>query len=307
MPKKIHIMLSATLAMICLAPHLGPSQQAQLAQAAETAQATQTLSAPPFSEGLQQQLQALSSWSLVIKNLQTGAYSGYHADAWQLPSIPASTYKIPHSLIGLDSGAITLNTLFPWNGQPHEIAGWNQDHQLASAMRVSCVPCYQQVARKIGLERMRSYLKRLHYGQMDVQAGNLDSFWLTGQSQISPLQQLDFLQRLALRQLPIKQEVMLAVEQLIADPEWPGLYGKTGWGRVPHQGFGDSLPNQTHYGWYVGYLRLPGSGAQAEQPTYAFAARLIGKHPLPQGFAAARKQLVLETFQNMGLLPQSHP
>lgn len=247
-----------------------------------------------WSPPLKQTLSKLESWTLVLKDLNTGQLSGYHRDQWNAPSIPASTYKVPHSLIGLDSGVISQETVFPWNGKTHDLKSWNQDHTLKSAFQSSCVPCYQQLAHKIGVTRMQTYLNQLKFGHMHVTHRGLDTFWLTGRSRISPLEQVHFQSRLALGKLPIKPEVQDAVKGIMADPEWVGLHGKTGWGRVPHVDFGNSRPGQRHYGWYVGFYK-------DAKHHVAFASRLKAKTPVPSNFVAHRKQLVVEGLQKMGI------
>ena len=67
--------------------------------------------------------------------------------------IPASTFKIVNTLIGLEEGVITASTTFKWDGTKHSIAVWNQDQTLKSAFRRSCVWCYQSLAAKVGLEK----------------------------------------------------------------------------------------------------------------------------------------------------------
>lgn len=244
---------------------------------------------------LQDRLKSLQSWTVLLYQPETRQTLGLYPAAWNQPSIPASTFKVPNALIGLSAGVVNLETVFPWNGQKYELEGWNRDHTLASAMRVSCVPCFQTVARKIGLERMRAGVQKLQFGQMDVRAANLDRFWLEGKSAISPQEQAQFMAKLALRQHPFPKKHQDSVAQLIADPDIPGLHAKTGWGRVPHQGFGDSLPGQVHFGWYVGYYQSAGK-------TWAFATRLIAKDTLPEGFAALRKEVTLAYLRSQQIV-----
>ena len=73
---------------------------------------------------------------------------------------------------------------------------WEQDLTFKQAFHYSCVPCYQEVARKIGATRMNVWLNKLDYGQMHVDTTNIDVFWLEGDSQINQYQQIDFLKRL---------------------------------------------------------------------------------------------------------------
>ena len=86
------------------------------------------------------------------------------------PKLPASTYKIPHSVIALETGVVADpdGDIFKWDGVTRPIAAWNRDHTLRSAIAASAVPVYQQIARRIGAERMKKYLDLLEYGNRDI-------------------------------------------------------------------------------------------------------------------------------------------
>src|SRR5690606_39375070 len=91
-----------------------------------------------------------------------------HEGACDKPYQPASTFKIPHTLIGLELGElVSTEHEFKWDGVKYPLAAWNQDHTLRSAMEVSCVPCFQQLARRIGEERMSEALRKLDYGRSE--------------------------------------------------------------------------------------------------------------------------------------------
>src|SRR4029453_11981339 len=49
------------------------------------------------------------------------------------PTAPASTFKIPHALIALETGVIDERTVVPWDGTAYDFASWRQDHTLESA------------------------------------------------------------------------------------------------------------------------------------------------------------------------------
>lgn len=64
---------------------------------------------------------------------------------------PASTFKIPSAVIALDHGVLAgADAMLRWDGVPREIAAWNRDHALASALRDSTVWYFQEVARRLG-------------------------------------------------------------------------------------------------------------------------------------------------------------
>lgn len=135
--------------------------------------------------------------SFLLYDLKKNAYTAYRFDRCQQGFLPASTFKIANTLIGLETGILKdEHTPMKWDGVQRDMPAWNQDHTLQSAFQVSCVPCYRELARKIGLENMQNFLNKARYGQMDVRADNLDQFWLTGKSRISQVEEIDFLRRI---------------------------------------------------------------------------------------------------------------
>lgn len=133
--------------------------------------------------------------------------------------LPASTFKIPNSLIALETGVVTDpdKDVFPWDGVKRSIEVWNKDHTLRSAIAVSAVPVYQEIARRIGQERMQKYVDLFDYGNRDI-GGGIDQFWLTGALRIDPVEQVDFVDRLRRRALPISKRS----QDLVADIcRWP--------------------------------------------------------------------------------------
>src|ERR1700730_13223975 len=136
-----------------------------------------------------------------------GTFVGYKIDDYLLIAsdkersgqamLPASTFKIPNSLIALETGVVGDPDIdvFKWDGVVRSIAAWNRDHTMRSAIAVSAVPVYQEIARRIGVQRMQKYIDLLDYGNRDI-GGGLDQFWLTGNLRIDPIQQIDFVDRL---------------------------------------------------------------------------------------------------------------
>ena len=99
--------------------------------------------------------------SFLLYDLQKDAYTAYRYDRCQQAFLPASTFKIANTLIGLETGILPdENAPMKWDGVTRDMAAWNRDHTLRSAFQVSCVPCYRELARQIGLERMTSFVKK---------------------------------------------------------------------------------------------------------------------------------------------------
>lgn len=162
--------------------------------------------------------------------------------------LPASTFKIPNSLIALDLRLVKdEHQVFKWDGKTRDITAWNRDHDLITAMKYSVVPIYQDLARKIGEDRMGKMLAAFDYGNEDI-SGNLDSFWLDGDIRISATEQIDFLRKLYHNKLHVSERSQRIVKQAMLT-EATGDYiirGKTGY----------ALRAEPNIGWWVGWVEL---------------------------------------------------
>jgi beta-lactamase class D len=163
--------------------------------------------------------------------------------------LPASTFKIPNALIGLETGAIAdENEVFGWDGKPKPMPAWERDQTLATGMRDSVVWMFQEVARRIGKPRMREWIDRLDYGNRDI-AGGIDLFWLQGAMRVSAMQQVDFLHRLAEGRLPATQRSQGLVRNAMRIERTPqySLYAKTG-----------TATGRQAITWWVGWVERKG-------------------------------------------------
>src|SRR5687768_13824846 len=95
----------------------------------------------------------------------TGKFTVYNLNRYRDSSyLPASTFKIVNSLVGLQTGNITNDSMIiPWDGVKRR-PEWDQDLSMYRAFRVSSVPYYQELARRIGQDTMQAWLDSLSYG-----------------------------------------------------------------------------------------------------------------------------------------------
>ena len=188
--------------------------------------------------------------TFVLYDVSADTFTGYDRTRADTRFVPDSTFKIVNSLIGLSTATIrNVSEVLPYGGQPQPFPEWQRDLGLRDAIKVSSVPVYQELARRIGLERMQDFVRRLEYGNAQV-GDSVDDFWLAGPLKISALEQVRFLARLAQERLPLPETVQATVRDLICleqGKDWT-LYGKTGW-----------VQNQDpDLGWWVGWIEKQG-------------------------------------------------
>jgi beta-lactamase class D OXA-209 len=206
--------------------------------------------------------------------------------------LPASTFKILNTLVALEEGITdTLGNVFLWNGKENRPAQWERDMTLMEAFQFSCVPCFQALAREIGVNKMREYIDCTGYGRMDVNDENIDRFWLVGNSRITPMEQIGFLRVIYNNKSDcfsgstyrkLKDIMVFDVGETFV------MRAKTGW----------SISHGQNIGWFVGYV-------ETDSDTWFFATNVepLGD-PDKINFAAARLEV---TYQALELLDVIHP
>ncbi len=170
------------------------------------------------------------------------------------PLSPCSTFKIPHALIGLETGVSSgPGDLRTWDGTVHSRTVQNRDHTLDSAIDDSIVWYFQEMALEIGPERMQRALDAFDYGNRDISGGQ-DRFWLSSSLAISALEQIGFMDHLDRGVLPADPEHQASVRGMMRQEKglprgFSGeLYAKTG----------SCIGAETDHGWFTGiYHRGP--------------------------------------------------
>ena len=203
--------------------------------------------------------------------------------------VPASTFKIANTIIALETGVVSdAESPLPWDGKEYQNSDWNHDHTLRTAVQVSCLPCFQGIARKVGEAQMQEWVKRLDYGNHDT-SGAVDFFWLGGSLRISPFQQIDFLRRLDGGALPIQEHTLDVVRDVITLDVGADyvLRGKTGLSGPPEQ------PSEV--GWFVGFVEL---GERR-----VFFATVIDGHAADVDVKPVRRRVTERVLRELGALP----
>ena len=181
--------------------------------------------------------------------------------------LPASTFKIINSLIGIQTGVISNeNMVIPWDGI-HRRPEWDKDLTMEQAFKVSAVPYYQEVARRIGKDTMQHWLDTLGYGSRYGKAiikTSIDTFWLDNSIKITSDEQLGIVKRLYFKQLPFQDRPQDIVKKVMLQENNANykLSYKTGLGFREN---GDAI------GWIVGWI-------EENQHPYFFVLNVEGPH-----------------------------
>lgn len=160
--------------------------------------------------------------------------------------LPASTFKIVNAMIGIKTGVIfDEKMVIPWDKVERSIPEWNQDLTMEQAFKVSAVPYFQEVARRIGKDTMQLWLDSLQYGNKKI--SQIDSFWLDNSLKITSDEQLGLMKKLYFEQLQIDKRPQRIVKNIMlqeANTNYKLSY-KTGWGKNEK---GNDI------GWIVGWI-----------------------------------------------------
>jgi beta-lactamase class D len=134
-------------------------------------------------------------------------------DLCDTPLSPASTFKIPHALVALETGVVTESTVEKWDGTRHPAQpSWDADHTVLSAMKPSVLWFFQRIAPRIGAGRMHDWLSRFEYGNAKT-SGPIAEYWVNGTLRVSVNEQVRFLERFYKGTLPVSGAHATAVRQ----------------------------------------------------------------------------------------------
>jgi beta-lactamase class D len=223
-------------------------------------------------------------------------YQYGNAGVCMRPLPPCSTFKIANSLIGIDLGLVTPQTVFKWDGKPEPVKAWETDADMAKAFKYSIVWWYQRLAQQVGHDRYAERLKAFDYGSRDP-AGPVTYFWLGpsvgGGLVISTRQQVGFLKRLYAGELPVKPQTAAFVRQIMVNETRADAKG----GRYVMSGKTGSCSSvadgSRSVGWWVGRLQTPSRDL-------LFAASVEAADAPP---GAEVEQRVKDIFTDAGLWP----
>lgn len=178
---------------------------------------------------------------------------------------PFSTFKVALALMGFDSGILETPDFpkwsfkkeylvnIPWYNIEEDKYGWVGDQTPETFMTNSVLWFSHQITEKLGKEKFQGYVAKLTYGNQDVSGtpGKDDSLlnsWLGTSLEISPHEQVEFLEKLLMNQLTVSKDAQAKTREIMDRKEtwneWK-LYGKTGGGNFAN-------------GWFIGWIEKEG-------------------------------------------------
>jgi len=169
---------------------------------------------------------------------------------------PYSTFKIVSALSGLQNRIIVdESSTMGYDGTDYGNSEWNGDLTLEQAFQKSCIWYFRKVIDSVGKDKIQEELNGLQYGNCDISEWNgsninpmekLNGFWLDSSLKISPLEQVEVLERIfeGESDYDSKNIEILKRIMLVDETDSRKIYGKTGSGNEE--------------AWFVGFSELNG-------------------------------------------------
>ncbi len=144
-----------------------------------------------------------------LLNNQTASITVYNMKLDTQRLAAGTSFKIPETLIGIQTGKITNENTTLLNdslgtGNP----------TLKEAFNNSSIPYFQSLAREIGKDTLKFWVDSLGYGNKNMNSA-VDSFWLNNDLKVSPDEQLGMLSKLYFEQLPFQKYAQEMVGNLM--------------------------------------------------------------------------------------------
>jgi beta-lactamase class D len=178
---------------------------------------------------------------------------------------PASTFKVPLSLIGYDSGILSDEHTPSWDYKP-EFNAVKRDQKAVDPViweRDSILWFSREITRRLGQQSFAGYVSKFGYGNADVSGnpGKKDSLtqsWVNSSLKITPIEQVEFLRKLLARKLPVSARAYDMTSAIIPTFQAGGwtVQGKTGSTRLRNDA--DKVQDKRSLGWFVGWAQKDG-------------------------------------------------
>lgn len=222
--------------------------------------------------------------TFILYSTSSGETQTFNKERNDSTFLPASTFKILNSLIALETSAInSIDDTIKWDGIDKGLDKWNKDQTMKTAMPLSCIWFYQELARRIGEKNMQKWIDNAGYGNTKM-GGQIDNFWLEGDLRISANEQIKFIEKLVNNDLPFDTLIQENVKSIMITDSTDNyiLHSKTGW----------VMRTANQIGWFVGYI-------ESNKGTWIFALNIDINI---KSDAKYRKQITYEILEKEGII-----
>lgn len=210
----------------------------------------------------------------------------YNPTYYKQPMSPASTFNILLTLIGLEEGVVTneKSLLKPNNTT------------LEYAFRHNVDSCFINLSLLIGQEKIARWLNKINYGNKSI-LGEKGRFWINGFLQITPEQQLLFMQKFYYEDLPFSKKSFVIVKNLMDESNNAGLgikiFGKRGSNKI-YKHTGTLYARDKYTGWFAGYV-------EGLSDTYFFVNYIESPDLNHSKIVNAQKEIVFRIIKKLQL------
>lgn len=212
----------------------------------------------------------------------------------KIETLPASTFKIIHLLIALETNTIKDEAeIIKWVGKTDTIKYGHRpeiykDMTVEDAFKLSAGWVFVELAKKIKIESYKNYLRLSSYGNGNLSEMGID-FWNFGAFAISPKNQIEFLIKVyEEKNLPFSTHNLQILKKVMLSEKTDNytIYAKTGWSR----------DHDIDNGWWVGYV-------ERSDNVYFFATRVTKKKIITnKDFASCRKKITKEILRQLKII-----
>ena len=208
-------------------------------------------------------------------------------------TLPASTFKIVHSLIALETGIVKDEfEVIKWVGETDTVLyGYRpdiyKDMPMKEAFELSAGWVYVEFAKRIERRQYEQFLKRAKYSNLNLTEKGVD-FWNFGAFGVSPINQITMLKDLYEEKLPFSKRNQQIVKRIMLAEQTDNysIHAKTGWTRF----------NGMDVGWWVGYI-------ETKDNVYFFATRVSKARSTPHpNFGSCRKEITKAVLKQMEIV-----
>lgn len=178
---------------------------------------------------------------------------------------PCSTFKIVLSLMGFDTRILKNQEEPVWDfqkGYVDYLDAWKMPQNPSSWIRNSCLWYSQILANRLGKDTIEKYLKTFNYGNQDI-SGGITKAWVSSSLRISPKEQVDFVQKLILKELPVSNKALEMTKAILFIDDLSG-----GWKLFGRTGQGSEMDREI--GWFVGWI-------EKDDTSFVFAYNILSE------------------------------